>query len=361
MNFKKQCYALFILLLLIVSALLIFQVSERAVAGYNTCFFYAFQSLRDRLLGHFRVSYGDVIYVAFGIGLLNTVFRCLWYVYTFKINKHRLWVSLFNTWNGLLFAYLFFLAGWGINYYKAPLAQSWGLYNTKDILPLAAFDSILVERLNALAPAFQPLSLKEINKASANNYRALTDSKLIPYGLNIKPSLFAYFLERMGIEGYYNPFTGEGQVSGRLPCFMLPFVVSHEMAHQAGIAAEGDANLMAYVVAARSPSPDFQYSAALNIWLYVDRKLHRRDSVLANQLEARLNKITRAHLHTLDSLSSLYDNDFSRYGSELYDNYLKIQQQKDGIKSYGNVVRSAWLIEKQQIKPTTTKLHIPNS
>ena len=203
------------------------------------------------------------------------------------------------------------------------------------------------------------MTFRQVNKAAIENYKLHTDTRLASFGLNIKPTLFGYFLERMAIEGYYNPFTGEGQVVRHTPGFMLPFIISHEMAHQAGIAAEGDANLIAYSVGVLSADPSFNYSAALNVWLYVNIRLSHRDSALASKFEARLNKLTTAHLDTLEELSKLYDNDASRYGSEVFDGYLKMQQQKEGIRSYGNVTTNAWLFELKRKRENVITLHIP--
>ena len=275
-------------------------------------------------------------------------------------DKRRLAGSVLNTINAALFVYLFFTLGWGENYSKEPLRYSWDLigetndnYQVQraiDSNELVAFNQFLLDKLNATAPLYRTLSLKEVNERAKTCYRLYTDSKVKAYGLDIKPTMFGYFMERVAVDGYYNPFTGEGQVSGRLPAFMLPFVVCHEMAHQAGIAAEGDANLMAYAVGTQGDDPSFNYSAYLNIWLYANIRLFRKDSAVARKFEAQLNKLTAAHIDTLEELSKKYNNEASRYSSEFYDSYLKMHNQKEGIRSYGNVVNSARMWEKKRSK-----------
>jgi hypothetical protein len=285
------------------------------------------------------------------------------------MHKHWLAASVLNTINAALFAYIFFILGWGANYAKRSLREHWHYpvaeykdrreARTADSLALIGFDRFLVEQLNNSASRYHTLSFGDINVRAKAFYRAYTDSKVKKYGLCIKPSMFGYFMERVAVDGYYNPFTGEGQVNGRLPAFMLPFVVCHEMAHQAGIAAEGDANLMAYAVGTQGSDAAFNYSSYLNIWLYVNNRLYRRDSVTAKKFEAQLNKLTAAHIDTLEELSKKYNNEASKYSSEFYDTYLKINKQKEGIRSYGNVTTSAWQLERERMAGREGLIRIP--
>ncbi len=343
------------------------------ISVYNHYLYYPWQAARGWLLFSIPFSVGDVVYVAAGLGLAVMLIK--WVVYIVKLSTYsgRLGASFLNFINTVLFAYLLFIAGWGANYYKAPLAKYWELsthdttlkhlpaaaYKLKVKTDLTAFDSFLVTRLNEYAPHYHALTLDAINNHSKRNYELYTDSHLKKNGLGVKPSLFGYFMERTGVEGYYNPFTGEGQINNRLPAFILPFLVSHEIAHQAGVAAEGDANLTAYAVCTADQDSTFRYSAYLEIWLYTNRRLYYRDSSAALKLEASLNKLTSAHLDTLEQLSKKYDNDYARYSAELYDGYLKMQDQKEGIRSYSNVAASAWLLEQRRMQGKKGLINIP--
>ncbi len=325
---------------------------------YNHYIFYPFQTFRIILLGWLPLSIGDVLYVLGGLMLLITIVRWIRFVVKFGTYKSELAASVLNTINTVLFVYCLFSIGWGANYAKAPLRDYWGLKTPlqqdraerrkTDSIALIAFNQFLVDKLNSCAPAYRTLSFAEINARSKRYYRTLTNSNVRMHGLDVKRSLFGYFMERMAIDGYYNPFTGEGQVNSNVPRFMMPFTVCHEMAHQAGIAAEGDANLMAYALGTATNDTAFNYSAYLNIWLYANTRLYRRDSVSAKKFEAQLNQLTKAHIDTLEELSKKYNNEVSMYGTELYDGYLKMQNQKEGIRSYGNVASSAWQLELQR-------------
>jgi len=366
MNLRKKLVRL--VFLVIVLAICVY-VLPGYIPFYNRYIFYPFQSFRGSLLGWLPFSIGDAVYIVCGALLLCTVVRWVYFITRFSINKNPLAASVLNTINAALFGYIFFIAGWGANYAKRPLREHWHFpatdyksraeARTSDSLSLIAFDKFLVEKLNTCAPHYRALSFDDINTRAKAFYRSYTDSKVKMHGLSIKRSMFGYFMERVAVDGYYNPFTGERQVNGRLPAFILPFVVSHEMAHQAGIAAEGDANLMAYAIGTQGNDAAFNYSSYLNIWLYVNNRLYRRDSATAKKLEAQLNKLTTAHIDTLEELSKKYNNEVSKYSSGFYDTYLKINKQKEGIRSYSNVTTSAWQLEQERMAGRRNRISIP--
>jgi hypothetical protein len=291
----------------------------------------------------------------------------------YKSCRDQLVYSVIKTVRSLVLLYILFIIGWAANYYKPPLRESWQLTafaplsadTSQDarkkaaLERLTAFDELLTNRLNDYAPHYRHLPVKEINKRAKGYYIQYTNTRVDAYGLEVKPTFFAWFMERLGIEGYYNPLTGEGQIDAGLPAFTMPFLVLHEMAHQAGIASEEDANLMAYALGTLTPDSTFRYAAYLNLWQYANARLYHRDSATARRHEALLNKLTRAQLDTLDELSKKYDNDYARYSTHLYDNYLKLQDQKEGVRSYGNVVSSAWLLERKRASDKWSEIIIP--
>lgn len=360
MKLKQKVILLVALLLIIAILVCLLPASAACLSFYYRYLYSPLQSLRGYLFSYIPVSMGDAIYIAGGACLLYILIRWVRYAVNWKRSRRLLLSSVLNTVSFVLCVYIAFVVGWGANYYQQPLYKTWALDKGKDTLELKTFDSILVSRLNQLAPQYKDLSVADINTKARAEYATHTYVTIAPAGLKIKYSYFGYFLDRIAIEGYYNPFTGEGQISSSMPVFMLPFVMSHEMAHQAGIAAEGDANLLAYAIGTSSSDPSFLYSANLNLWLYVNARLSRRDSVTAQLWEDKLNPLTQRHLAILEERSKLYDNDASRYSGEMFDSYLKMQQQKEGIKSYGNVTANAWQLEQQRMQGNApAKFHIP--
>lgn len=332
--------------------------SYAIVSVYNSYVFFPYQFLRNLLFRFIPLSVGDILYAAAFLALIMLIIRWVYFLLRFNKYKHAVAESVIYFFIIFGSVYMYFLLAWGANYYKPSLSSFWHLARPAsrvgDSSAIASFDIYLVNKLNSYAPHYHNESFEEIGNRSVEYYKKYTDYKTKLQGLKVKASLFGSLIQHLEIEGYYNPFTGESQVNEHLPLFIMPFVVCHEMAHQAGIAAEEDANLLAYAIGTSVDDSSFNYSSYLNIWFYAQSRLNRRNHTLAKKLESQLNTLTRAHIDTLAQIRRRYESEFSKYSSDLYDNYLRFHQQKDGIRSYGNVATSAWAWE-------TRKRMVPDS
>ncbi len=341
------------LIILLISVLLVAIIQQvlphapKWVNLYGRFLFRPYQSLRNALFGLVPISVGDLLYIFLGGLIIYTLYRWVYYLIKLKQYKKKLSASLLNTLIVLCIAYVLFFVGWGGNYYKPSLTEHWKL-DTKEWSydsMLKSYDEYLVHKLNDYAMHYQPMPFKQVKKLTQKYYREYTDSKTKLHGLNIKPSLFNFMMQYLGIQGYYNPITGEAQVNRYLPKFMLPFVVSHELAHQSGIAAEGDANLLAFALGAKTNDTSFLYSAYFNIWLYTHSKLYRLDSSAANTIKKELNGLTLAHIDTLRDIRRRYRTEMSSYSYAAYDTYLKMLQQQEGMGSYRKATVTSWAWE----------------
>jgi len=363
MVYRKTVIRFVVLLIVALLCAYVLPLQPLVLPFYSKYIYCPLQSLRNVLFGYIPFSFGDILYFAGGIVLLVWLVRLVKGLRHFHSHRSLLLRSFIRILNVALIIYISFIIGWGENYNKLPLRESWHFDRNfsfrKDSIALVDFDKFLIGKLNETAPLYRPRKIRDINAVSEDNYRRYTDSRVSFFGQAVKPTLCGYFMRRIAIEGYYDPFTGEGQIDKALPSFMLPFVLSHEMAHQAGIAAEGDANLMAYSLCTLSTDVSFNYSGYFNIWMYINTRLYYKDSALANSLAGTLNDLTAAHVDTMEQLEKRYDNDASKYSSYMYDAYLKMQNQKDGIHSYGSVAANAYLLEQRRKVAKETRIHIP--
>lgn len=361
MRYKKKLIVLLVLIVLLAVAQLSLPGNPELVAFYNDYVFRPYQSFRNVVFGWLFFSVGDILYLLAALWLLITLGR--WIYYLCKVRKFAadLGHSMLNALITLSAAYLLFFLGWGGNYYKPKLAEYWRLKEAHAVPDsvLRSFDSFLVERLNGLSKNFHALGFNEAERYAREYYQDYTDSKTRLHGLGTKPSAFGYFMQYLSIQGYYNPFTGEAQVNRFLPSYMLPFVVCHEMAHQSGVAAEDDANLLAYALGTGVPDSSFRYSAYFNIWLYTHAQLRMKDSVQARILYEQLNALTRSHVDTLRAIRRRYRNGIGEYSGQLYDEYLRLHNQKKGINSYAEAALTAWALEQRRRWAHDSLIRIP--
>ena len=210
------------------------------------------------------------------------------------------------------------------------------------------YNRFLIARLNALAPSYRAISFAGAERYAEHCYRAYTDSRTKLHGLNTKASAFGYFMQYLGVQGYYNPWTGEAQVNRFLPPFMLPFVMCHEMAHQSGIAAEDDANLLAYALCTTAPDSTFSYSGYFNLWLYTHGRLRMSDSSIAKSLEATIHPLVIAQRDTLRAIRKKYRSEVGKWSSSFYDGYLRAHNQRGGLDSYADVALTAAAFEEKR-------------
>ncbi len=357
--YKQKLIVLVILLLLAIAGTWYLSDCSCHADMYNEYVFQPFQLFRNLIFGNIPFSIGDVMYVSWGIGLLLLIVRWIYYLFHMQSHATTLRYAIIKASLKLSVLYLLFMIGWGGNYYKEPLAEYWQLerqdWNDSSII---AFDKYLVQQLNAMAPYYKHYRFKEVARKAKAYYKQHTDCYHNAKGLDAKPSLFGNWLQYMGVQGYYNPFTGEGQVNKGELHFMLPYIVSHEIAHQVGVGAEDDANLLAYALAVNSQDSSFMYSAYLNLWLYTHMQLRMRDTVAANNIKKELNPITLLHLNELRKQRRKYRSKLGAYTGDVYDQYLKLNGQKDGIESYDKVTVSAWLWELKR-NGKLGKLYIP--
>lgn len=330
------------------------------VTTYVYRIFQPFQVFRNMVFGYIGLSIGDIIYTGWGIGLVVLLVAIIVYIIKIQSHKHHLLYTVLKLLSSVAGIYLFFMIGWGGNYFKKPLAEEWKLdYSTWSDTTMVQFDRYLLTKVNAYAPYYHDYSFDKIRHKAKDLYITQTDCYRNGKGLNVKSSLFGNLLQYMGVQGYYNPFTGEAQVNSNEPAFMLPYTVCHELAHQSGVGAEDDANLLAYTVSMASGDSTFLYSAYFNLWLYTHMQVRMRDTVTANAIRKELNPITLAHIDTLKKLRKKYRSVLGRYTGDIYNEYLKLNHQHDGIESYDKVTVSAWAWEQANAASVNRKIHIP--
>jgi hypothetical protein len=261
--------------------------------------------------------------------------------------------------------YLSFLLVWGLNHRRLPVAELAGL-DPRPARPseLAELCAELVDRADAMRvgrledeggvmrlSAGREGTLERV----AAGFDAAAGATRLPLGEgpNAAPKrpLVSPLLWRLGITGIYVPFTAEAHVNATVPDPDLPFVASHEMAHQRGFAREDEASWVGQLACAHHPDADFRYSGALLMSLHAMGALLRADRSAHTALAARRSEGVRRDMEALHEWSRRAEGPPRRAARRLNDAYLRSQGDADGVRSYGRVVDLLLAERRSRLEP----------
>jgi len=321
---------------------------DRVERWYSNGYYPKISSVLRGALGWVPFSLGDVLYTLTGAWLLYKVFTTIrsW-------QKGRLEKGLLarGAWNSLVMAaivYLWFNLAWGINYNRQGIATQLDLKidsATREQVDTLA--TLLLEKTNHLSRGdvhrgvASQHELKE--RAIAIYQKAEKEYDFLHYApVSFKSSLFGVLGNYIGYSGYYNPFTGEAQVNDRVPAFSQPYVALHEIGHQLGYAKENEANFVGWLAARNSTDSAFLYSTYFDLFLYANAALRSMDSAKARANIKNLDTAARHDLQVLRDFAKKYESPVDRMVSVFYDNFLKLNQQPLGQRTYSQVV--LWLV-----------------
>lgn len=145
-------------------------------------------------------------------------------------------------------------------------------------------------------------------------------------------------LMRLGIAGFYFPFTGEANLPDSLTPEEIPFAAAHEMAHAHGFADEGEANLVAFLVCIGSQVPVIRYSGYMGYFDYIAMEYYRISVTEYRRLLEGLPEGVRADMRQTRDNWKRHRSWLTRIGSTVNNLYLKSQGVKEGILSYNRLL-----------------------
>lgn len=319
--------------------------------NYSNGIFPFISKIQRLAFGWVPFSVGDIFYGFLVLIILYKTYSLLKTMVSKKFNRQYFITGLQQMIFFFLFIYVFFNILWGLNYNRKGLAQQLGLdikrFSTKDLDTLALS---LQNRLSFYAPFVTEEQRDSFNRKktlfdhAANAYKAAAGhySFLKYHHRSVKPSLFSYLGNYLGFQGYYNPFSGEGQVNTTVPRFLEPFIATHEIAHQLGYAKENEANFTGYLACKSYNNNAFRYSVYFDMYNYTIGELYLQDSARAKELLEKLHPQVKKDRKEMLDFFLRYKNPVEQVIAWGYGQYLKANNQPGGKKSYNEVV--AWLI-----------------
>jgi hypothetical protein len=304
---------------------------------------------------------GDVLYLLLIAYVVYSLFRFGRKLMKKQVRKTEAWLTAMQVLRFILILYIAFKLLWGLNYSRPSISHQLGIsnhrYSDKQLVRLT---QLIIQKINHLEKLRSALPAKARNRynmetlkskaiASYNNlkYRQAFFTYRIP---SVKPVINSWVITKIGLEGYYNPLSGEANVNMLLPVVDLPFVTAHEIAHQLGVAREDEANLVGYLVATNSKDLNFQYSGYYAI---LRNLLFEVRLIAPDQYEAlyeSINPRTITDYKNGIAFWRQYNNQMFGYMSATLDSFLKINNQHKGIDSYQDIVLWVYNIHEGELK-----------
>ena len=343
-KFSKTLYwRIFILLSILIQFGLvqILKSDPHWVQSYYTEGFYSFYfNILNSIFSLIPFSLGDVLYILLIFLMLRFIIR------VFRKKVKLRWNLFFRIIGFVSFLYFLFHFSWGINYYKVPMHEHLEIEKEYTTQQLISFTEDLIIETNKIHKAIAQDTLAVEFEKPVNHYKELVfeDYERIYFTtntintLNAKGSLLSLPLTYMGFGGYLNPFTLEAQYNDMVPPYKNPTLIAHEMAHQLGYAKENEANFIAAFVTMHSEDEEMRYAGFSFALRYCLNEVYRRSPVEYARLKEKVNPGIIKNYNQLSEFWNSYENPLEPFFKSFYGNFLKVNNQPEGIKSYSYVV-----------------------
>ncbi len=235
----------------------------------------------------------------------------------------------------------------GINYHRLPFSTLEGFDIQKSSTEeLAGLCRALAEELRTLEPQISRdaagLAVMPEDIAGAAQ-TAMSDlgkqyASLSGYYPRPKQLVVSEILSYQHISGVYSPFTVEANVNADMVPYNVMVTMCHELSHLTGFMREDEANFLAYLACHESDTPALRYGGALFAYIYAANALLREDVDTWREIRALLPEGAIADLAANSAFWDRYDGKIAEVSNKVNDTYLKLNDQKDGVKSYGRMV-----------------------
>ncbi|MFY7740257.1 MAG: DUF3810 domain-containing protein [Flavobacterium sp.] len=339
---RKYLLPLFLLFQILFLKVIVF-FPETVERIYSNGLYVYISRFSRTLLGKIPFSNGDIIYGILIIYLLIQLWK------TRKSWRLQWKNNLLKIINVLSVAYFLFHFLWAFNYYRVPLFEKMNIQREYSDDDLYRFTEKLIAKTNEIqfkitndknlkvsVPYTQDSMLKMSQKGYDNLEKQYSFFKYeIP---SRKKSLFSLPLTYMGFGGYLNPFTNEAQVNYKLPMVGFPMTINHEMAHQMGFASESECNFIGFLASVKNDDLYFQYSAYQYALRYCLNNIGMKNESKFEYYKNKINPGIIENYKESEAFWKSYDTIIDKGFHAFYDQFLKMNQQKDGLESYSKYV-----------------------
>ena len=267
------------------------------------------------------------------------------------------------------FLYMLYTLVFGLNYFAGPLAEDIrleiGTYTVEELTEAAEYYR---DKANALADQVNRdpsgnvdfADFDTLAQQTGDGFHALTYDFSYPIfageTLPVKKLSWAGWFTKQGITGLTMGITGEACVNPEIPDILLPFSMSHEMAHRMCIFTEEDANFAAFLAGHVNESLEYQYSAYFMAYRYCYTALVTANTSQTATAAARVNSgVSDALYQDMNT----YNKYFSKTGGSGFGSG-NVTLSEEGRVTYGAVTDMlvSWHIQ-QVVLPSITVEETP--
>lgn len=260
--------------------------------------------------------------------------------------RGRKWKTILrNELESVLWLYVWFYWGWGMNYFRESFYTRTRVQRTSyDEVRFRTFLQTYTDSLNASYCPVARLKLEQIHQSIQRQYRLLPSSYglLVPKKYQTPKSLWCTPLySGVGVLGYMGPFFNEMQVNEDLLPIQYPFTYAHELSHLLGVSNEAEANFWAYHTCIRSESKEIRYSGYFSLLPYV--MVNARAVLSETNYTTWCSTIRNEVVRELEEKQRYWQTRYSplpgAIQDKIYDLFLKGNRISSGKKNYAEVIQ----------------------
>ncbi len=241
----------------------------------------------------------------------------------------------------------------GVNYYRDTFAENVGLETRKssvfelyslceELLSDAEEYGAQIERSPDGTVNYPESDYKMAKKARAEfeNFASQYDFMEMGFGNfgRPKPVFFSEVMAYLQISGVYSPYTFEANICTKGPDFLRGSTMMHEQAHLRGFMNEAEANFIAYLAGEQSSDLYFKYSSTCLGLLHSMNALYSADYESWYELRVQYPEYLSADMAAQNAYVAKYETPVAEISDKVNDTYLKLNDQEDGVRSYGKMV-----------------------
>jgi len=284
-------------------------------------------------------SVGDLIYLTL---FLSILFQITKFVKNRKFIGYKNFINI-GFYSSII--YFFFHINWGLNYYRIPLNKKFDYEENYSDQELFRLTNKLLLKANVLHKKLTDNKNESVKNNYSNNKLFLKINSNFTKIVNkkieiskIKNSILSKPLSYMGFSGYLNPLTLESQINDNLPQINKSATIAHEMSHQFGYALEDESNFLAFINTYNNDDDYISYCSYLFAFRYFYSELKLKDVKKSKLIFKKIIPGILINFNESNEFWKSHQNIFEPIFKTSYDKFLKVNGQKNGIKSYNMMV-----------------------